>query len=119
MYKNLVPFTPQHTTYIKSLYKRCLRSSLDWSVRRNIWRQEAMKIRYQFEENRNVTNPMLLEEIISETEKKLADFAHPEPYRFITSPSGSKYNRNPAVPKHIVENGFGDYVDPIIEYGKV
>ena len=37
---------------MKSLYKRYLTNALDWTIRRDIWRGQAMQIRAEFEKNR-------------------------------------------------------------------
>lgn len=43
---------PEHRSYVKSLYRRYLNNSLNWVVRRDIWRQRAIEIRAEFERNR-------------------------------------------------------------------
>lgn len=43
---------PDHRSYVKSLYRRYLNNSLNWVVRRDIWRQRAIEIRAEFERNR-------------------------------------------------------------------
>ena len=73
-------FQTAHRLYVKSLYKRSLKLSLDWYIRRDIWRQKALDIRQQFELNKHVTSPKELEQIFAKTEKQLEEFAHPDPY---------------------------------------
>jgi hypothetical protein len=46
------PFTAAHRFYVKSLYKRYLVNALNWNVRRDTWRQQALEIRAEFERNR-------------------------------------------------------------------
>ena len=41
----------------RSLYRRCLKLSLDWAVHRHVWRGQAMYIRSLFEQNRRVLDP--------------------------------------------------------------
>ncbi len=48
------PFSAAHRLYVKSLYKRTLKNALDWTVRRDIWRAQALLIRAKFESNRSV-----------------------------------------------------------------
>jgi hypothetical protein len=43
---------PEYRSYVKSLYRRYLNNSLNWVVRRDIWRQRAIEIRAEFERNR-------------------------------------------------------------------
>jgi NADH dehydrogenase (ubiquinone) 1 beta subcomplex subunit 9 len=74
-------FQTAHRLYVKSLYKRSLKLSLDWYIRRDLWRQKALEIRQQFELNKNVTSPKELQQIFAKTEKQLEEFAHPDPYK--------------------------------------
>ncbi|PKI83488.1 hypothetical protein MVES_002643 [Malassezia vespertilionis] len=74
-------FSELHTKYVKDLYRSFLRNSLNWHIRRDVWRQDAMRIRAEFEDNRNVQNPRLLASILKEAEKKLMSWQHPDPYK--------------------------------------
>jgi NADH dehydrogenase (ubiquinone) 1 beta subcomplex subunit 9 len=75
-----VSFQTAHRLYVKSLYKRSLKLSLDWYIRRDLWRQKALDIRRQFELNKHVTSPKELEQIFAKAELQLAENAHPDPY---------------------------------------
>jgi hypothetical protein len=46
------PFTAAHRSHVKSLYKRYLTNALSWTIQRDIWRQQAIEIRAEFERNR-------------------------------------------------------------------
>ncbi|KAK6360760.1 hypothetical protein TWF730_006884 [Orbilia blumenaviensis] len=46
---------------VPSLYRRALKTSLDWSVRRDIWRPQALAIRQLFEANKDVRAPKQLQ----------------------------------------------------------
>lgn len=70
-----------HRLKVQSLYKRSLKLALDWTIQRDLWRQEALHIRHQFEQNKHVTNPKEIQALILQTEKKLEDWEHPDPYR--------------------------------------
>ena len=48
-------FTAAHRSSVKSLYKRMLKNSLDWTIRRDVWRQKAIEIRAEFERHRWVS----------------------------------------------------------------
>ncbi|KAG2174191.1 hypothetical protein INT43_004212 [Umbelopsis isabellina] len=87
-------FQTAHRLYVKSLYKRSLKLSLDWYIRRDLWRQKALEIRHQFELNKNVTSPKELQQIFAKTEKQLEEFAHPDPYKLPLGPEGTKWERN-------------------------
>ncbi|KAL7273683.1 hypothetical protein RUND412_003455 [Rhizina undulata] len=77
-----------------SLYRRSLKLSLSWSVRRDLWRTQAVNIRDLFEANKNVTDPRQLRVLLQETEDILEKWKHPDPYVPPTAPGGSKYERN-------------------------
>lgn len=38
-------FSTAHKAYVQSLYRRYLRNSLDWCIRRDVWRDRAIEIR--------------------------------------------------------------------------
>ncbi|KAF3923485.1 hypothetical protein ABW21_db0208423 [Orbilia brochopaga] len=82
------------TKIVPSLYRRALKQSLNWTVRRDIWRPQALAIRQLFEANRDVREPKLLKALIAETEAQLDKWKHPDPYLPPLAPGGSKYERN-------------------------
>ncbi|KAF8524655.1 NDUFB9, NADH-ubiquinone oxidoreductase [Hysterangium stoloniferum] len=88
------PFTAAHRLYVKSLYKRYLNNSLDWTIRRDLWRPRALQIRAHFERNRDVHDPRALAKILEEAEAYLSATAHPDPYRAPAFPGGTKWERN-------------------------
>lgn len=45
-------FSNAHRAHVKSLYKRYLKNALDLTIRRDLWRAEALQIRAEFEANR-------------------------------------------------------------------
>ena len=102
----------------RSLYRRSLKLSLDWSIRRDIWRPQALNIRELFEANRDVKEPRQLRVwktrsfapvlmdgrmdgwmedwrygswkiILQEAEETLERWKHPDPYRAPTAPGGN------------------------------
>ncbi|KAI5779180.1 hypothetical protein DFH27DRAFT_567684 [Peziza echinospora] len=85
-----------------SLYRRSLKLSLSWCVRRDNWRQQAVQLRHLFELNRHVTDPRILRGLLADTEAQLEKWKHPDHYVPPTAPGGSKYERNVPAP----------YVDP-------
>ncbi|KGB78021.2 NADH dehydrogenase (ubiquinone) 1 beta subcomplex 9 [Cryptococcus deuterogattii R265] len=86
-------FSNAHRLYVKSLYKRYLVNSLNWYIRRDLWRQKAIEIRAEFERNRNITDPRALALVLEQAEEKLAKGIHPDPYRPLF-PDGTKWERN-------------------------
>ncbi|KAF8461126.1 hypothetical protein BDZ91DRAFT_737893 [Kalaharituber pfeilii] len=77
-----------------SLYRRSLKLSLSWCVRRDIWRQHAVQIRHLFELNRHVSDPRIIRDLLADTEAVLEKWKHPDHYLPPTAPGGSKYERN-------------------------
>jgi hypothetical protein len=45
-----------HRAYVKSLYKRYLTNALNWAVQRDVWRQQALQIRAEFEQHKYVAD---------------------------------------------------------------
>jgi len=74
-------FSTLHKQYVTNLYRRFLRNSLNWRIRRDTWRADAAHIRAQFEFNRNVRNPRELATIFTKAEEQLESRQHPDPYR--------------------------------------
>jgi len=87
-------FDQAHRLYVQKLYKRSLKTALDWYIRRDLWRQKALEIRHRFEQNRDIATPRQVQRVLSETEKELNDWRHPDPYKFPTQAEGSKWERN-------------------------
>ncbi|TFL05872.1 NDUFB9, NADH-ubiquinone oxidoreductase [Pterulicium gracile] len=92
------PFTAAHRVYVKSLYKRYLTNALDWTIRRDMWRQQAASIRAEFEENRHVRDPRALAAIFAKAEAELQNRRHPDPYIAPAFPGGTKWERNTPPP---------------------
>lgn len=83
---------------VLSIYRRALKLALHWTVDRGLWRGQALYIRSLFEAKKDVREPRQLRALILEAEDLLDQWKHPEPYRFPTSPGGSKYERNMPAP---------------------
>lgn len=87
-------FSTTNRRQVASLYKSALKLSLDWVIRRDVWRQHALEIRSQFEARRDVRDPRTLRILLEETEKTLETCRHPEPFIPATRPGGTKFERN-------------------------
>ncbi|KAI4229621.1 MAG: hypothetical protein L6R36_000668 [Xanthoria steineri] len=86
------------TPAVASLYRRCLKLSLDWAVHRYIWRGQAVYIRSLFDANKHIREPRQQRALFQETEQLLETWKHPDPYKPPTAPGGSKYERNIPAP---------------------
>ncbi|KAK6359575.1 hypothetical protein TWF696_000727 [Orbilia brochopaga] len=82
------------TRIVPSLYRQALKLSLNWTVRRDTWRPQALAIRQLFEANKDVREPKQLKALIAETQAQLDKWKHPDPYLPPLAPGGSKYERN-------------------------
>nr|CDI55574.1 conserved hypothetical protein [Melanopsichium pennsylvanicum 4] len=87
-------FSQAHKSYVKSLYRRYLKNSLDWCVRRDVWRDRAIEIRVEFERHRNVRNPRELANLFERAERELKRIQHPDPHRPAMFEDGTKWERN-------------------------
>ncbi|KIJ57010.1 hypothetical protein M422DRAFT_23133 [Sphaerobolus stellatus SS14] len=87
-------FSRAHRLYVKSLYKRYLTNSLNWTIRRDLWRPRALEIRAEFEKYRHVSDPRALAALFDRAEAYLAETAHPDPYIPAAFPGGTKWERN-------------------------
>lgn len=90
----VLPFTEANTRRISSLYRRALRIAFDSSLKFDAYRQETMKLRSQFQINKDVLDPNELESIVTSAKQKLIECAHPDPYIPPSRPGGTKYERN-------------------------
>lgn len=74
-------FSELHKKYVMNLYRRYLRDSLNWHIRRDAWRKDALRIRAEFEFNRHVRNPRELASLLNRAEAQLESRQHPDPYK--------------------------------------
>ncbi|CUM56641.1 unnamed protein product [Debaryomyces tyrocola] len=105
MSSSILPFTEANSKRVASLFRRALRTAFDSSLKFDAYRNETIKIRAQFEANKNINNPSDLEEAIARTERKLEEWNHPDPYITPCRPGGTKYQRNLPSPDEPVVPG--------------
>ena len=72
--------TASHTLRVTRLYRRSLKNLMNWVVWRDLWIEKSLELRAEFDANKNVTDPRLIEKIVSEGEARLAELQHPDPY---------------------------------------
>lgn len=101
----VLPFTEANTKRVSALFRQALRTAFDSSLKFDAYRNETIKIRKQFEANKDISNPHQLEEIINNTKLKLAEWKHPDPYIPPQRPGGTKYQRNIETPHEHVIHG--------------
>lgn len=84
-----------HKLRVQHLYRRSLKTMLSWACDRDVFWEEAERIRGQFEANKQVTERRQVEALFRRAEAQLWKFAHPDPYIVPYRPGGSLYARNP------------------------
>eukprot|EP00732_Lithocolla_globosa_P006850 Lithocolla_globosa_v1_NODE_8261_length_840_cov_21.895939.p1 type:complete len:182 gc:universal NODE_8261_length_840_cov_21.895939:791-246(-) len=94
---------------VRRLYRNCLKASLDWDVDRPVWRVNAIKIRQEFEAKKDETDFREIERLLKQADEFMKVWTHPEGYIHPCAPGGTKFQRNTPLPKHIMENGFGNF----------
>lgn len=104
---SILPFTEANSKRVASLFRQALRTAFDHSVKFDVYRNEQNRIRKLFDANSKVSEPEALERIIANTESKLAQWKHPDPYIPPCRPGGTKYQRNTPIPKE--ERVAGDW----------
>eukprot|EP01115_Flamella_aegyptia_P001841 TRINITY_DN130658_c0_g1_i1.p1 TRINITY_DN130658_c0_g1~~TRINITY_DN130658_c0_g1_i1.p1 ORF type:complete len:124 (-),score=26.13 TRINITY_DN130658_c0_g1_i1:26-397(-) len=92
-----------HKFRITSLYRRSLKLTHQWAVNRDLFLEEAWKVREQFRSHMNETDPKRIEYLIQKAEAKLYELRHPDPYIRPESPGGSKWQRNTPPPLRLCD----------------
>jgi NADH dehydrogenase (ubiquinone) 1 beta subcomplex subunit 9 len=90
-----------HTLYVKSLYRQSLRLAMDWYWRREEFREKALIIRQLFDKNAKEKNLKVIQDHLAYAEQTLAVYAHPQPFKYVDAPGGTKFERNVPMPKEV------------------
>ena len=85
---------------VARLYRKGLRILGSWAVDRQVFLNEADKLRAEFEANRSA-NPALCVRLFKEAEERVVEFTHPDPYCVPGMPGGSLFMRNPPLPMSV------------------
>jgi len=96
-----------HRRHVCSLYRQSLKLALDWCVDRPLWYRAAYAIRARFRENMDETDPRRIAKLVTDTQKMLNDYWHPDPYIHPESPGGTRYERFRA--PIFTEDGWAEY----------
>ena len=72
--------TTSHTLRVKQLYRHSLKNLMNWCVWRDMWIEKGFELRARFDANKGVTDPRIIEKLVSEGEAELKEFTHPDPY---------------------------------------
>lgn len=69
-----------HSLRVMRLYRHSLKNLENWAVHRDLFIERGFQMRAEFDANKFVKDPRLIEKLVSEGEAKLAEMAHPDPY---------------------------------------
>ena len=69
-----------HTLRVQRLYRGSLKCLLNWCVHRDLFLAESLKLRADFEAHREQKDARVIEKLVSASEMKLTEFAHPDTY---------------------------------------
>ena len=78
--------TASHTQRVTRLYRRSLKNLMNWVVWRDLWIEKGFELRAEFDKNKNVSDPRIIEKLVSDGEAKLAELQHPDPYTSASPP---------------------------------
>merc|ERR1712021_76811 len=86
---------PASSRLMSSAHVLRLKRTQNWCVHRDLYITKGFELRAEFDAQKLVTNPSVVEKLVSDGEAKLVDMAHPSPYTLPTMPGGTKYQRHP------------------------
>ncbi|GKY91320.1 hypothetical protein MPSEU_000104200 [Mayamaea pseudoterrestris] len=89
-----------HNQQVAHLYRHSLKTLLSWAVDRDIFNDEATKLRERFDAHRGAPPPLALR-LLHEGQDELYSNSHPDIYRLPVMPGGSKFMRNPPLPMSV------------------
>lgn len=69
-----------HSQRVTRLYRRSMKHLLSWCVERDVWRQEALKLRAEFDAYKHETDRSKIAQLVEDGEERFRRQAHPDPY---------------------------------------
>ncbi|XP_071959712.1 NADH dehydrogenase [ubiquinone] 1 beta subcomplex subunit 9-like [Antedon mediterranea] len=82
-----------HSQKVLRLYKKSYRHLESWIGDRPTFRYEATLLRARFNEHKDEKNLQKAQTILKAGEEEFWEKQHPQPYIFIDSPGGTRYER--------------------------
>ncbi|PIK53892.1 putative NADH dehydrogenase [Apostichopus japonicus] len=86
------------------LYKKAVRHLQCWYVDRVEFRYQAVLLRARFDEQKNEKDMKAAVRCLEAGEKEFWERQHPQPYIFIDSSGGTRYERNIPSPEWVLDN---------------
>ncbi|KAL1431896.1 hypothetical protein MTO96_013983 [Rhipicephalus appendiculatus] len=99
----LVTKTVSHKFQVCSLYKRALRAIEAWSIERDEFRMDAVRMRQRFETYRHIKDLRIAKEILEKGEEELFQYEHPYPLHYALAPQGVAYGREQPSPDWVLD----------------
>lgn len=93
-----------HSQRVTRLYRQSLKLTFSWTMDRDIFLDQADKLRDEFDANKNLTLPQA-DYYIKKGEQRMLDCYHPDRYVIPYMPGGSKFMRNSPPPMDVVFQG--------------
>lgn len=97
-----------HNQKVARLYRNSLKMLSSWTIDREVWNDEATKIRARFDENRGLSMAKAAIKLEEGENELYVDYQHPDPYCFPYMPGGSLFMRNPPIPLDVCFPEHGD-----------
>ena len=84
-----------HVIRVKRLYRQGLKCLHNWTVHRDLYISKGFELRAEFDAQKLVTNPSVVEKLVSDGEAKLVTYAHPSPYTRALAPAHRTHAPHP------------------------
>jgi len=85
---------------VARLYRHSLKTLNDWAINRDVFIEEATKLRGRFDSSRGLTGDQA-HQLLANGKAELFEYSHPDPYRIPHMPGGSMFMRNPPLPMDV------------------
>jgi len=101
VYKPIVELS--HKQEVMRLYRKCLRNLTSWVESRDLFNDEASKVRSEFNANLHIpADSAKAKRLLREAKERLYEQTHPDPYIKSYMPGGTLFMRNPAIPLEVL-----------------
>lgn len=83
----------QHRARVRSIYKKVLKTHLEYLIQRNMWYEAVVDTRAKFEAERYETNPHRIEALLTDLEERWEKQQHPNALLLPWQKGSSFYTR--------------------------
>jgi NADH dehydrogenase (ubiquinone) 1 beta subcomplex subunit 9 len=84
-----------HAQVVTRLYRQSLKHMMSWIVQRELFNDEAMRLRAEFRSGAAERDPTKIRRLVESAQERLNEHIHPDLYTMPAAVGGSKYMRNP------------------------